>query len=270
LLVALKAFGGMRQVARSITTETGAVLPWPTMDDTANMATIIGNENTNLPTDTDLVFSQKSIGAFTYASGPLPVSLQLLQDSAFDFGSIIEQAVVNRFGRKQNADFTTGAGTTLPYGVVTRAAAGTVGAAGQTTSITYADFVKLTHSVDPAYREGARFMFHDSVLQALKLLVDIQGRPLFVPSIAAGVPDTIASYPFTINQQMPVMAVNAKSVLFGNFSNYIIRDVLGMQMMVLRERFADNLQVAWLAYMRTSGELVSAASPIKYYANSAT
>jgi hypothetical protein len=43
-----------------------------------------------------------------------------------------------------------------------------------------------------------------------------------------------------------------------------------MQMMVLRERFADYLQVAWMAYMRSDGKLISAASPIKYYANSAT
>lgn len=270
LLVALKSFGGMRAVARSIQTDTGATLPWPTMDDTSNLASIVGSENTTLSPDTDLVFAQKSIGAFTYSSGPLPVSLQLLQDSAFDFGSVIEAAMVNRFGRKQNNDFTTGAGTTLPFGVVTGAASGTVGATGQTLTVIYDDFVNLIHAVDPAYRGGARFMFHDSTLKTIKLLKDTQNRPLFVPSISAGVPDMIADFPYTINQSMPVMAANAKSILFGNFSNYIIRDVLGMQMMVLRERFADSLQVAWLAYMRSDGKLISAASPIKYYANSAT
>jgi HK97 family phage major capsid protein len=259
----------MREVSRHILTDTGAALPWPTMDDTSNLATIV-SENATLSADTDLVFGTKSLGSFTYASGPLPVSLQLLQDSAFDFGSVIEAAIVNRFGRKQNNDFTTGAGTTLPFGVVVGAASGTVGATGETVSVIYDDFVNLIHSVDPAYRAGARFMFHDSVLKALRLLKDTQGRPLFVPSVVAGVPDTIADYPFTINQSMAVMAANAKSVLFGNFQNYIIRDVLGMQMMVLRERFADSLQVAWLAFMRSDGKLISAGSPIKYFANSAT
>lgn len=270
LLIALKAFGAMRQVARNIRTDTGATLPFPTMDDTSNLATIVSSENTTLSADTDLVFGQKTIGAFTYSSGPLPVSLQMLQDSAFDFGAMIEAAMVNRFGRKQNNDFTTGAGTSLPFGVVTGATSGTVGPTGQTLTVKYADFVNLIHSVDPAYRDGARFMMHDTTLQQLKLLVDTQGRPLFVPSITAGAPDLIAGYPYTINQSMAVMAANAKSVLFGNFSNYIIRDVLGMQMLVLRERFADSLQVAWLAFMRTDGKLISAASPIKYYANSAT
>ena len=33
LLIALKAWGGVRQAAGAITTATGAALPWPTMDD---------------------------------------------------------------------------------------------------------------------------------------------------------------------------------------------------------------------------------------------
>lgn len=270
LLIALKAWGGMRAASRTIQTDTGANLPWPTMDDTSNVATILGTENTSVGTGTDLAFGQKSLGAFTYVSGAVPVSLQLLQDSAFDFGSLVEQALVVRFGRGQNAHFTNGSGSGQPQGIVTAAAAGPVGATGQTVTVTWENFVDLEHSVDPAYRPGAKFMMHDSTLQAIKKLVDNYGRPLFLPGITTGAPDTLLGYPLIINQDMPVMAASAKSILFGNFDNYIIRDTLGMQMMVLRERYADLLQVAWIAYMRSDGRLVSAASPVKYYQNSAT
>jgi HK97 family phage major capsid protein len=270
LLVAMKAFGGMRTVARVITTDTGATLPWPTMDDSANVATILGTENTSVGTGTDLAFGQTSLGAFTYVSGALPVSVQLLQDSVFDFDSLVRNAIAVRFARKQNADFTTGAGTTLPFGVVSRAASGKVGLTGQTLSVIYDDLVDLFHSVDPAYRANARFMMHDSSVQVVRKLKDSQGHPLWQPSLTAGAPDTLIGVPVVVNQQMAVMGVNAKSILFGDFSNYIIRDTLGLQMMVLRERYADLLQVAWIAYMRSDGNLVSAASPIKYYQNSAT
>jgi HK97 family phage major capsid protein len=67
------------------------------------------------------------------------------------------------------------------------------------------------------------------------------------------------------------MAANAKSVLFGNFQNYFIRDIApSMQMMVLRERYADYLQVGYIAFLRSDGNLISAASPIVVYSNSAT
>ena len=71
---------------------------------------------------------------------------------------------------------------------------------------------------------------------------------------------------------MPVMAANAKSILFGDFSNYVIRDTLGLQIMVLRERYADELQVAWSAWMRSDGNWLcpSAGVNMKYFQNSAT
>ncbi len=270
LLIALKAFGGVRAAARNIQTTTGASLPWPTMDDTAQVATILGTENTTVGAGTDLSFGQTALGAYTYISGALPISLQLLQDSVFDFESLVEGALVNRFGRGQNAHFTNGTGAGQPTGVVTSAASGKVGAVGQTTSVIYADFLDLEHSVDPAYRKGAQWMLHDSTVKTLAKLVDGVGRPLWTAGLTEGAPDTFDGYEYVINQDMPIMAAGAKSVLFGHFSNYIVRDTLGLQMVVLRERYADQLQVAWNAFMRSDGRLVSGGYPIRYYQNSFT
>lgn len=271
LLVALKAFGGMRAVSRNIVTATGASLPWPTMDDTANQASIV-SENTSRSEDTELSFSNVLIGAFMYSSGPLLISLELLQDSAFDFDSLIRDALTVRFGRKQNADFTTGAGTTLPFGVVTGAASGKVGTTGQTATVIYDDLVDLYHSVDPAYRTpNACFMMKDSSVQVIRKLKDSQGHPLWQPSLQDGAPDNLLGLgPVVVNQSIAAMAANAKSILYGDFQNYLIRDTLQMTWMVLKERYAEFAQVGYIALMRSDGKLISAASPIKYYANSAT
>lgn len=269
LLIAMKAQGGMRAAARVITTETGASLPWPKMDDTGQSASII-SENASITEDTELTFTTVSLGAFTYKSGVMLISLQLLQDAAFDFDTIIKDALAGRFVRKQNADFTTGAGTTLPFGVVTQASSGKVGTTGQTLTVIYDDLVDLFHSVDPVYRQAASWMLKDSSIQVIRKLKDSQGHPLWQPSLLAGTPDTLLDCPIVINQDVAAMAANAKSILFGNFNNYIIRDTLEMQWLVLRELYAANLQVGYIAFMRSDGNLISAAAPIKYYANSAT
>ena len=273
LLQRMVAFGGMRQAAQTIETDTGVNLPWPTLDDTANMGSILA-ENSQVGNDNDLVFGQVSMGAWTYKSGLLLVSLQILQDSAFDFDKLVRNAMATRLARIQNLHFTTGTGVGQPQGVVTGAAQGVVGANGSTTSVTFDNCIDLIHSVDPAYRSGAKFMAHDTTLQALRKLKDNTGRYLWQPydtGIAGAPPgDSIWGYPLVINQQMPVMAASAKSIVFGDFSNYMIRDVLGMQMMVLRERYADFLQVGYIAFMRTDGRIISAAQPLKYYQNSAT
>lgn len=273
LLIAMKAQGGMRALAREIQTDSGVNLPWPTMDDRSNVATII-SENAAVGSDTDLVFGSNTLTGYTYKSGVLLLSLQILQDSAFDFDTLVRDAISGRFVRGQNAHFTTGTGTGQPQGVLTAAPIGVTGATGSTLTCTLDNVLDLIHSVDPVYRQGARFMCHDQTLQMLRKLKDTNGRYLWQPydnGAVAGPPgDTIWGYPLTINQDTPVMAANAISLAFGNFQNYIIRDILGMQMMVLRERYADYLQVGYIAFCRTDGRLVTAAAPIKTFKNSAT
>ncbi|WP_419900781.1 phage major capsid protein [Roseomonas sp. USHLN139] len=266
LLVAMKAQGGMREAARVISTSTGVELPWPVTDDTAAVATIVG-ENSQLPDGEDMTFGSRTLKSFTYSTLPIRISLQLLQDTAFDFDALIRDACAGRFQRGTNAHFTKGNGTTQPEGLILGAPVGRTGAAGQTTSVTWDDLTELEHSVDPAYRIGARYMFHDSVLKTLKKLKDGQGRPLWSPGVAVGAPDTINGYGYSINQDMPVMAPGAKSIAFGNFKNYVVRDVLNLQMVRLGERYADSMQVGFLGFLRTDGRLVSAGEPVKTYQN---
>ena len=274
LLIAMKAFGGVRGAARTIETATGAVLPWPTMDDTSNVATIVGENTPGVPAP-DLAFGSVSMQAWMYRSGYLLISLELLQDSAFDFDGLIRDAMAMRFARGQNAHFTNGSGVGQPQGIAVAAVIGKTGAAGQTASVTYDDLVDAQHSVDPAYRAGACWMMHDSSIKVLRKLKDTIGRPLWEDADAGlatmgSTVGTLMGAPVIVNQDMPVMAAGAKSILFGNFKNYLIRDVMGLRITRLNERFAENGQVGFIGFQRTDGRLISAAQPVKAYANSAT
>jgi HK97 family phage major capsid protein len=156
-------------------------------------------------------------------------------------------------------------GATLGY------TAGNSTTSGETTSITYDDLVELEHSVDPAYRKNARFMMSDTALKTVKKLKDGIGRPLWMAGLAVKEPDTINSYPYVINQDVAVPAASAKTVLFGDFTNYFIRRVAGVQVLRLTERYADYNQVGFLAFQRWDGQLVDAGThPIKYLQQSAS
>ena len=269
LEVAMKMWGGMLEVSEIIRTDTGATLPMPTLNFTSLVASIIG-ENTQSSTDTSTPFGVVNLGSYTYRTPVLPISYEFLQDSAFNEAVIIN-AFAESLGRGVNAHLTTGTGTGQPKGIVTASVSGKVGATGQTTSITYDDIVDLEHSVDPAYRAAAKFMFHDSTLKALKKIKDLNGLPIFVPAVSGSASDTILGYRYQINQDVAVMAANAKSVLFGRLDKYKIRIVKDMAMLRLTERYADYLQVGFLGYMRVDGNLLDAGTnPVKFYQNSAT
>lgn len=273
LEVALKAFGGMMQAAEIIRTDTGATLPMPTFNYTNVSATIIG-EGSGSSTDSNTPFGVVNMGAYTYRSPLLPVSYEFLQDTAFSEQYIID-ALGQSIARGYNAHATnTGNGTTQPQAIVGASAAGKVGATGHTTDITYLDLLALYHSVDPAYRNMASFMMNDASLKTLRSMVDSNNRPIFLPGfdgLSNAMSDTVMGKPAVINQDMPTMAANAKSILFGALNKYKVRIARDVQVLRLVERYADQLQVAFLVFARMDGKLLDAGTnPVKYYQNSAT
>lgn len=266
---ALKAFGGMREVARVLPTPTGNDLPWPTVDDTANVGELLA-ESVAAGAQ-DVAFGQVILKAYKYSSKVVLVSNELLQDSYFDVNAMLRDLLAERIGRITNTHFTTGTGTGQPKGVVTEAGSGKVGATGQTTSIVGDDLIDLAHSVNVGYRRAGQcyYMMADSSLKAVKKLKDTTNRYIWLPSLAVGEPDTINGWPYVVNEDVAAMSANAKSVLFGNFSKYIVRDVLEITLIRLVERYAEYGQVGFIAFSRHDGRAINAAA-IKYYQNSAT
>ncbi len=258
---AMLAYGGMLEVAFTLTTSSGNELPIPTDNDTSNSGAIIG-ENPPSVTEQDVTFGAVRLGAHTYTSKMIRVSNQLLQDSAFNLNSFLADKLATRLARIQNLHFTTGDGAGKPWGAVPMSTLGVTAAA---TDVSMDNLIELHHSVDPAYRSNARFMFNDATLLVLKKKKDGQGRWLWQSGIAVREPDTIDGRPYTINQQMASIASGAKSILFGDFSKYYIRRVAGTMVLRLTERYAELNQTAFVSFQRADGVLVDAGThPLKH------
>ena len=272
---ALKSLGGMRSVATVIQTAMGNTINYPNSDGTTEEGEIVA-QNT-AASDADISFGVTPIDVYKYSSKVVTVPVELLQDAAVDIEAFVNTRCVARVGRITNKHFTVGTGTSQPKGIVVASTAGKVGTTGQTATVTVDDLIDLEHSVDYAYREGGRcrWMMHDQTYKVVKKLKDTTGRPLFIPGydgLGGRAPDTLLGYPITINNHMPTMAANAKSILFGDFTNYIIRDVLGA---TEYQRYTDSAyakkgQVGFNLWARSGGGYTDVGGAVKHYANSAT
>lgn len=262
LEVALLAYGGVRNVATVIRTADGGALPMPTMNDTDQKGALL-SENTQ-DTVQKIDTSSVTLDAYKYTSKIVQVSKELLQDSAFDVSAWVGAALGERLARIHNQHFTTGTGSSQPNGVVTAATLG-VTAAGAS-SIDFDDLIDLQHSVDPAYRTGASWMFNDATLKVIRKLKDSNGQYIWdAGTPASGVPASILGQRYTINQDMASIAGSTKPVLYGDFSKYFVRDVLAIDLVRLVERYADYHQVAFVAITRNDGDLLDAGTnPVKY------
>lgn len=270
---ALLIYGGMREVATVMSTADGGDLPMPTSDDTTNTGEILA-ENA-AATEQDVTVGARILKAYMYSSKIIRASYQFLQDSGVDVEGWLAARIAERIGRITNTHFTTGTGANQPSGIAGDATTGVSAATGQTTTVTWDDLISLEHSIDPAYRAlGCRYMFHDATLQAVRKLKDGEGRYLWQPGQPAGgsiAPNTINGWPYSINQDVAQMAASAISIYFGHLQKYIIRDVRGLSVMRLEERYAEYLQVGFLGFSRHDGVLLDAGThPVKTYVNSAS
>jgi HK97 family phage major capsid protein len=272
LEINMLAYGGIEQVAEVMTTATGERMSWPTADDTSNTGALLGESasigitatNGVNSGDTNPSFGKVFWDAYKFSSKPILVPYELMQDSAFQLASILGDMLGERLGRIGNTYFTTGTGGNQPRGLVTGAAAGNTTASGS--AITADEIINLEHQVDPAYRNGAGYMMHDGILLALRKLKDGMGQYLWQSGFNGGVPDRLNARPVTINQDMQATVATAtKTILFGQLSRYKIRRVGSVRLYRLEERYRDNDQDGFIAFLRQDGNLLTAGTaPVKY------
>lgn len=272
---AMKAYGGILQVATLIQTGTGATMNFPTADATAEEGAIVGQNAA--PTPQDTTFGNATLDVYKYTSRQIALPWELVQDSFIDIEAYIQGLLALRLGRIISRHCTTGTGTGQPRGIVTGSVLGKAGATGQTATVTYDDLVDLEHSVDPAYRTqpGVGFMFHDQTLKVVRKIKDTEGRPIFVPGYETGnpggAPDRLLGRPIFISQEMATMAANARSILFGQLSKYVVRRVMDLTIFRMTDSaYTLNGQVGFVAFQRLGGNLIDAGGAVKHYANSAT
>jgi HK97 family phage major capsid protein len=256
VIQSMKAYGPLldASVINYLVTSNGNTINMPLLDDTANRGRRIA-EGVKAGAATNLTFGSRAMTAYKYTSDVVLVSAELLQDSAVDVASIINSAMAERLGRAVNLDLTTGDGSGDPQGIVTGAANGKTTASA--TAIAADELIDLQHSIDPAYRANASFMFADTTLAAIRKLKDTTGAYVWQPGLTVGAPATILGWNYAINQDMATIATGAKTVLAGDFKRaYTARRSRDIVIRRLDEIYAESDQVAFVGFARFDGAVL--------------
>ncbi len=248
--MAVEFTGEVERLAKKLNTAGGALLDYPTVNDTATDANLISEAAA--VTVQDVTFANKQLSAYNYAS-QVRVSMQLLQDNAFDLNGFLVEAMGERIARATNSAFTNGTGSSQPQGIIAGSVAGKTAASA--TAIAADDILDLIYSIDPAYRNKESFglMAHNNVIAAVRALGlgSSNDFPIFVPSMAAGQPDKLFGYNIYYNNDMESsIATGKKTMLAADFSKFVVRSAGGVQMVRLNERYMDELEVGFVAYAR--------------------
>ena len=212
---------------------------------------------------TDPTFGQVVIPIYT-AMMSLPITRDLLEDSAFD----IESWAADRFREtiellKDNM-ILNGTGTGQPTGILQNPGGANQPAvvnSGNASALTADGIISLGETLPEQYEDNACYVFNKvNAGKAIRLLKDGQGRYLFARtgdngpgSLVAGRPTECNGYPFMYSGFMPNVAANAYPVLFGDLSGYYMIERVGFTVEVLREILAQTNQVLLLGRIRLGG-----------------
>jgi HK97 family phage major capsid protein len=257
------SFGGLASVVDSFNTSSGGPVTWVTMDDTANEGAITP-ENEQFQGGADLVFGEAQLGAYKYTStgagnDPLRVSVELLQDSAFNVEALVTKAMGIRIARKQAKDWVLGTGVMQPKGILSTTADETLTTLN---TLTYADLLAVEEGLDEAYEANARWVMNKTTWIAMKALEDGNDRPLILPQAQSGIagrpPKELLGYPVTIDPAFPSYnsAASAKFAILGDtVEAYVIRRVSNMAVVVNPYTRANYGQVEFTAWERADGTI---------------
>src|SRR6266702_734786 len=247
----------------------------------------IGGEKLLIPsegtTDTGIFWSDEQTGFQASAdpnlgmleifarelNGYLKLSRQNLEDSVFDIEAYILKRLTRQFAQKEGTAFLLGDGVARPEGILTNAAqAGTginVLTASDSTNhiIKPSDVINLMHQVKSGYRPTGTWLASNQSIGALRLFADTQARPLWT-MFGDEFRETLFGRPIVEMPDManpggtfPAYTVGQMPVIFGDINQgYQIVDRVGLTFQTLKELFAIQNQVAYLARMRVGGKVI--------------
>lgn len=221
--------------------------------------------------ESDPNFAKRTLGAYKFAR-TFDLSRELLEDSAVPIDGIIAKAAGIALGRGLGNKLINGTGTAEPTGILASTTAGVTGGTGVAGAPTADNITDLCYSVAEPYTQGnsVGWLMRRATMGAIRKFKDGQQQYLWQPSIAAGQPETLLGFPVYNDPFVPAVALSAKSVIFGDISTYLVRQVNSLRFERSdHDKFTNDL-VTFKAVIRADGILVDQTGSVKHFVGGAT
>ena len=197
----------------------------------------------------DATFDQIYLDAFKLHVA-IKVTEELLYDSAFNLENYILTMFGRALGNAEEDAFLNGDGNGKPTGIFDATKGGQIYST-LTAAIKSDDMLDLVYGLKRPYRKSASFIMNDATLASLRKLKDNNGAYIWQPSYQAGEPDRVLGYSVHTSPYAPTRAI-----AFGDYSYYNIGDRGSRSFAELRELFAGNGMIGYVAKERVDGKLI--------------
>ncbi len=288
LAVTLKEYAALVADFSPIETDHGRPLKYPVRNFAGSGTSTVGSLVAENPAagggpdggstilENDAVFNQATLNAYTFTSDIHQISMQLEEDSALPIEGVVRDFSAEAIGRALSAYSISGlgVGSSQPLGVIPAASA--QGASGAGTSGGYVQLpaaatvkvlgnaatTELTtgtlspqslsamiNAIDPAYYPTSAWYMSPVQWSNTLLLSDSSSRPF--AQFTDGVEKNLMGFPVKIANEIPALAASTVGgPVFGSLSKGMFYRSAGFEVLRLKERYAEWLQVGFVGYHR--------------------
>lgn len=206
--------------------------------------------------DSSMDFNKRELSPHPVAKR-IKVSNKLIRNSALSIEQIVRERMAYKLYSVLENAYMTGTGSQQPLGVFTASADGISTArdvdvgdtSGGITLFTSADkFMTARHTLKVPYWSKARWLFHRTILSALRKLKDTNSTNyLWQPGLAQGAPPTFLDLPYSVSEFAPgTIGAGNYVALLGDFSYYWRADALNIALQRLVELYAETNQTGYI------------------------
>lgn len=254
-------------------TATGEQMQIPKTTAHSASASIVAEAGTLAANDP--TFGQVSLDAYKYGF-LLQVSHELANDTAVDLLGYLAMQAGRALGNGFGAHLVTGTGSSQPNGVVTASTLGKTGSASVVGAASGDDLIDLFYSVIAPYRNSPScgWLMRDSSVASIRKLKDGTGGAglgnyLWAPGLTATTPDSILGKPLYTDPNVAATGLAAKSILFGDFSTYFVREVEALRFERSDDYAFNTDLITYRAILRGDGDQVDTTGAIKHFIGNA-
>jgi len=197
----------------------------------------------------ELTWGNATFDQTTMDAYKLHVAIKVTEELLYDNAYNLEGYITTQFGKAlANAEedaFLNGDGSGKPTGLFT-----SVTAFDSVDDPDSDSLISLVYALKRPYRKNASFIMNDATIAAIRKLKDNNGAYIWQPSYQAGEPDRVLGYAVYTSAYAPTTGI-----AFGDYSYYNIGDRGTRSFAELRELFAGNGMIGYVAKERVDGKL---------------
>lgn len=203
-------------------------------------------------------FAQPAISIYK-AQGFVPISIEALEDES---NVTQEVARLLSFGKEalEAQKFITGTGSAEPFGIVA-ALTGSASELTQAAALPITSIYGLDNALPARYRGQSSWLAHRAIYNLVRQFDSAGGAGLWV-QLQGDVPaQLIGRSTYEAEAMDSTTATTKRNLIYGDFSNYVIADRIGMSIEFIPHLVGANQrptgQRGWYAYYRVGADSVN-------------